>query len=41
MLYGGRVLSKGMTWGDDIILENEKNFLPFLARAMSYADAQV
>ena len=41
VLYGGRVLSKGMTWGDDIILENEKNFLPFLARAMSYADAQV
>ena len=37
-LYGGRVLSAGMAWGDDVILLHEKYFLPYLARAMSFLD---
>ena len=41
VLFGGRVLSKGMAWGDDVILHNERYFLPYLARAMSYVDVQV
>ena len=38
VLFGGRVLSRGQSWGDDVILEDEKYFLPFLARAMTYVD---
>ena len=38
ILYGGRVLSSGMTWGDDVILRDPRYFLPFLARAMSFVD---
>ena len=40
VIFGGRVLSRGRVWGDDVILRNELNFLPFLARAISYADLQ-
>ena len=38
VLYGGRVLSLGMAWGDDVILSDESYFLPHVARAMTYAD---
>lgn len=38
VLYGGRVLSSGKTWGEDIILHNQANSLPFVARAMTYVD---
>ena len=40
VLYGGRVLSTGMTWGDDVILTDKRYFLPFLARAMTYVDGE-
>ena len=40
VIFGGRVLARGRLWGDDIILRNELNFLPFLARAISYVDLQ-
>jgi hypothetical protein len=38
VLFGGRVLMKGMAWGDDVLLEEPAYFLPFLARAMTYVD---
>jgi len=38
VLWGGRVLSQGMVWGDDILLQNKELFLPFPAKAMSYTD---
>lgn len=38
VLYGGRCFSRGMAWGDDVILENPRNFLPFSARSMTYVD---
>ena len=38
MTQGGRVLSKGSVWGDDIILENPRHAFPHLARAITYAD---
>ena len=38
VLFGGRVLSRGMTWGDDVLLTDPRYFLPHLARAMSYTD---
>ena len=41
ILFGGRVLTRGMPWGDDVILHNDKHFSPYLARAMSYCDTQV
>jgi hypothetical protein len=41
VLFGGRVLSRGQQWGDDVILHNERHFLPYLARAMSYVDVMV
>ena len=37
IIYGGRVLNRGAE-GDDVILMNPQNFLPFLARAISYSD---
>ena len=40
VLYGGRVLSQGMPWGDDVLLTNKRYFVPFLARAMTYVDVQ-
>jgi L-fucose mutarotase/ribose pyranase (RbsD/FucU family) len=39
ILYGGRVVSRGMTWGDDVILSDQQYFLPHHARAMTYVDA--
>jgi len=41
VIFGGRVLSPGKAWGDDVILNNERHFLPYLARAMTYVDVQV
>jgi len=38
IMFGSRILSHGMTWGDDVILTNRKWFLPFFARAMAYSD---
>ena len=38
VMFGNRMYSHGMAWGDDVILSNQKLFLPFLARAMTYAD---
>ena len=32
VLYGGRVLTRGMAWGDDVILTDRRYFLPFHAR---------
>ena len=40
-MYGRRVLSRGMSWGDDVILSYPPYFLPYLARAMTYADVTV
>ena len=34
VLYGGKVLSYGMAWGDDVILSDSRYFKPLLARAM-------
>jgi L-fucose mutarotase/ribose pyranase (RbsD/FucU family) len=39
VVYGGRVLSRGMAWGDDVILSDPRYYLPFHARAMTYVDA--
>ena len=41
VLYGGRVLSTGMAWGDDVLLSDERYFLKYLARAMTYTDVRV
>ena len=38
MTLGGRVLSKGAVWGDDVILANLQHCLPHHARAITYAD---
>ena len=38
VLYGGRVLSYGHMWGDDVILTDARYFLPHEARAMTYTD---
>ena len=38
VVFGGRVLSRGMCWGDDVILSDNNYFLPYLARAMTYVD---
>jgi len=35
------VLSKGMCWGDDVLLTDPRYFLPYLARAMTYTDVYV
>ena len=36
VLYGGKVLSSGRVWGEDVILHNQDNALPYVARAMTY-----
>lgn len=41
VLYGGRVLNRGMAWGDDVILTDQRYFLPYHARAMTYVDVMV
>jgi len=38
VIFGGRVLSRGAWWGDDVILTDERAFLPFLARALTFVD---
>jgi len=38
VVFGSRVLSRGMSWGDDVILSDPRYALPFLARAMTYVD---
>ena len=38
VMYGRRVLTKGMAWGDDVILTEPTYFLPYLARALAYTD---
>jgi hypothetical protein len=38
VMFGSRMLSHGMAWGDDVILANRKWCLPFLARSMTYSD---
>jgi hypothetical protein len=38
VLFGGKILSSGTVWGDDVLLTDRRYFLPFLARAMSYTD---
>ena len=37
-MLGARVLSRGMAWGDDVILSDARWFPPYLARALTYAD---
>lgn len=39
VLFGGRVLVRSMSWGDDIILTDDRYFLPYSARAITYVDA--
>lgn len=39
VLFGGRVLMEGSSWGDDIILHNPDHHAQCRARAMSYVDA--
>lgn len=38
VMYGGRILSRGSWWGDDIILSDSRWCIPFLARAIAYTD---
>ena len=38
VMLGGRVLTRGSAWGDDVILTNAALFVPFKARAISYVD---
>ena len=38
VMFGGRILSRGMAWGDDVILTDERYFIPCQARAISYTD---
>ena len=40
VLFGGRVLTAGMWWGDDVLLNDESYFLPHSACAMSYVSTQ-
>lgn len=39
VMFNGRILSKGMCWGDEVILSDKRYFLPCFARAISYTDA--
>ena len=36
VLYGGKVLTSGKLWGDDMILSDERYVLPHVARMMTY-----
>ena len=38
VLYGGKVLSSGKVWGEDVVLLNQAHALPYMARAMTYVD---
>ena len=38
LIYGARVLVRESWWGDDILLSQSRHFLPYLARAITFAD---
>lgn len=38
IMFGSRCLSRGMCWGDDVILSSPTYFLPYRARAIAYSD---
>lgn len=38
VVHGSRLLTRLMSWGDDVILSDERYFLPFNARAITYVD---
>jgi len=38
VLFGGRVLSAGAAWGDDVVLSDERYFLANVGRALTYCD---
>ena len=38
VMYGGRILSRGNWWGDDVLLTDSRWFVPFLARAIIFTD---
>jgi hypothetical protein len=38
VMYGGRILSRGNWWGDDVILSDSRWMVRFLARAIVYTD---
>lgn len=38
VMFGMKVLHRGNVWGDDVILEEERHFSPYTARAMSYCE---
>ena len=37
-IFGGRLLTRPNWWGDDIILADERCFLPYRARAITHVD---
>ena len=39
VMFGGRLLTRGGVWGDDVILTDERSFLPYLARALTWTRA--
>lgn len=38
VLFGGRVLTSGKMWGEDIILSNPQNYTPMMALCMGYVE---
>ena len=38
IVYGGRLLTRHMAWGDDVILTDKRWFLQITARAVTFAD---
>ena len=38
VVYSGRILSRRMCWGDDVILADPMCFLPCIARALAFSD---
>lgn len=38
VMFNGRILSRGMAWGDEIILSDKRYFLNCFARAIAYSD---
>ena len=38
IIFGGRVLTRGAVWGDDVILSNPVNFVGYQARVIKYSD---
>ena len=37
-MFGSRVLTRGMAWGDDVILTAHRLFIPFMARAITFSE---